>query len=170
MARNERRGPRLDQPLERGRSLRPTVDSETAGRVSERVARFLGSWRFLGYMTFAVFSWLVWNIFAPADLRIDAFPFLFLTLALSLHASYAAPLILLAQNRQADRDRVQFQEDRDRTERLLADSDYLTREIASLRLALGEVVTRDYLRGEIRDLLEEFKDIQGVDKKDEPET
>ncbi|MEY2773402.1 MAG: hypothetical protein RJB51_823 [Actinomycetota bacterium] len=170
MARNERRGPRLDQPLERGRSLRPTVDSETAGRVSERVARFLGSWRFLGYMTFAVFSWLLWNIFAPADLRIDAFPFLFLTLALSLQASYAAPLILLAQNRQADRDRVQFQEDRDRTERLLADSDYLTREIASLRLALGEVVTRDYLRGEIRDLLEEFKDIQGVDKKDEPET
>ena len=170
MARNERRGPRLDQPLERGRSLRPTVDSETAGRVSERVARFLGSWRFLGYMTFAVFSWLVWNIFAPADLRIDAFPFLFLTLALSLQASYAAPLILLAQNRQADRDRVQFQEDRDRTERLLADSDYLTREIASLRLALGEVVTRDYLRGEIRDLLEEFKDIQNADKKDEPET
>jgi uncharacterized membrane protein len=124
----------------------------------------------VGYKTFAVFSWLVWNIFAPADLRIDAFPFLFLTLALSLQASYAAPLILLAQNRQADRDRVQFQEDRDRTERLLADSDYLTREIASLRLALGEVVTRDYLRGEIRDLLEEFKDIQGVDKKDEPET
>lgn len=168
--RNERRGPRLDQPLERGRSLRPTVDSDTAGRVSERVARFLGSWRFLGYMTFAVFSWLLWNIVAPGDLRIDAFPFLFLTLALSLQASYAAPLILLAQNRQADRDRVQFQEDRDRTERLLADSDYLTREIASLRLALGEVVTRDYLRGEIRDLLEEFKGMQGVDKRDEPET
>jgi len=170
MARNERRGPRLDQPLERGRSLRPTVDSETAGRVSERVARFLGSWRFLGYMTFVVLSWLLWNIFAPEDLRIDAFPFLFLTLALSLQASYAAPLILLAQNRQADRDRVQFQEDRERTERLLADSDYLTREIASLRLALGEVVTRDYLRGEIRDLLEEFKDIQSDDKKDDPET
>ena len=170
MARNERRGPRLDQPLERGRSLRPTVDSETAGRVSEKVARFLGSWRFLGYMSFVVFSWLLWNIFAPNDLRIDAFPFLFLTLVLSLQASYAAPLILLAQNRQADRDRVQFQEDRDRTERLLADSDYLTREIASLRLALGEVVTRDYLRGEIRDLLEEFKEMQSVDKKDEPET
>ena len=170
MARNERRGPRLDQPLERGRNIRPTVDSEVAGRVSERVARFIGSWRFLGYMTFVVFGWLAWNIFAPSDLRVDAFPFLFLTLCLSLQASYAAPLILLAQNRQADRDRVQFQEDRDRTERLLADSDYLTREIASLRLALGEVVTRDYLRGEIRDLLEEFKDIQGIDKKDEPET
>ena len=170
MAHNERRGPRLDQPLERGRSLRPTVDSDTAGRVSERVARFLGSWRFLGYMTFAVLIWLIWNIVAPSDLRIDAFPFLFLTLALSLQASYAAPLILLAQNRQADRDRVQFQEDRDRTERLLADSDYLTREIASLRLAIGEVVTRDYLRSEIRDLLEEFKEMQSVDKKDEPET
>jgi uncharacterized membrane protein len=170
MARNERRGPRLDQPLERGRSLRPTVDSETAGRVSERVARFLGSWRFLGYMTFVVFGWLLWNIAAPSEFRIDAFPFLFLTLVLSLQASYAAPLILLAQNRQADRDRVQFQEDRDRTERLLADSDYLTREIASLRLALGEVVTRDYLRGEIRDLLEEFKEMQSDDKKDDPET
>jgi len=121
-------------------------------------------------MTFVVFSWLMWNIFAPQQYRIDAFPFLFLTLALSLQASYAAPLILLAQNRQADRDRVQFQEDRDRTERLLADSDYLTREIASLRLALGEVVTRDYLRGEIRDLLEEFKEIQGDDNKDDSET
>ena len=170
MARNERRGPRLDQPLERGRSLRPTVDSETAGRVSERVARFLGSWRFLGYMTFVVFGWLLWNILAPSEFRIDAFPFLFFTWGLSLQASYAAPLILLAQNRQADRDRVQFQEDRDRTERLLADSDYLTREIASLRLALGEVVTRDYLRGEIRDLLEEFKEIQSTDKKDDPKT
>ena len=156
MAREERRGPRLDQPLARGRSIRPTVDSGTAGRVSERVARFLGSWRFLGYMTLAITGWILWNTLAPEDLRVDEFPFLFLTLALSLQASYAAPLILLAQNRQADRDRVQFQEDRDRTERLLADSDYLTREIASLRLALGEVATRDYLRGEIRSMLEEL--------------
>lgn len=156
MAREERRGPRLDQPLARGRSIRPTVDSETAGRVSERVARFLGSWRFLGYMTLVITGWILWNTLAPKELRVDEFPFLFLTLALSLQASYAAPLILLAQNRQADRDRVQFQEDRDRTERLLADSDYLTREIASLRLALGEVATRDYLRGEIRSMLEEL--------------
>jgi uncharacterized membrane protein len=173
MARNERferRGPRLDQPLVRGRSLRPSVDSDTAGRVSERVARFLGSWRFLGYMTFVVFSWLLWNIFAPGDFRIDAYPFLFLTLALSLQASYAAPLILLAQNRQADRDRVRFQEDREQTERLVADTDFLTREIASLRLALGEVVTRDYLRGEIRDLLEEFKEIQQSQTKGDSET
>jgi uncharacterized membrane protein len=91
-------------------------------------------------------------------------------LALSLQASYAAPLILLAQNRQADRDRVRFQEDRDQTERLLADADFLTREIASLRLALGEVVTRDYLRGEIRDLLEEFKEMQQTENKGDSKT
>jgi len=164
MARKTSRGPRLDQPLERSRSLRPSVDSETAGRVSERVARFLGSWRFLGYMTLAIAVWVLWNIFAPENLTVDGYPFLFLTLVLSLQASYAAPLILLAQNRQADRDRVQFKEDRDQTERLLADADYLTREIASLRLALGEMATRDYLRGEIRDLLEEFAELLKISK------
>ena len=159
MARKESRGPRLDQPLVRGRSIRPTVDTETAGRISERVARFLGSWRFLGYMTLVIAAWLVWNRYAPENLRVDPFPFLFLTLALSLQASYAAPLILLAQNRQADRDRVQYQEDREQTQRLIADSDYLTREIAALRLALGEVATRDYLRSELRALLEEFNEL-----------
>ena len=159
MARDDRRGPRLDQPLERTRSLRPSVDSETAGRVSERVARFLGSWVFVGYMTLTIVAWVLWNTLAPEHMRVDTYPFLFLTLVLSLQASYAAPLILLAQNRQADRDRVQFQEDRDQTERLLADADYLTREIASLRLALGEMATRDYLRGEIRELLEEFAEL-----------
>ncbi len=166
MAREERRGPRLDQPLERSRSLRPSLDSEVAGRLSERVARFLGSWRFLGYMTLVITGWLLWNMFAPEDLRVDGFPFLFLTLALSLQASYAAPLILLAQNRQADRDRVQFQEDRDQTERLLADADYLTREVAALRLAIGELATRDYLRGEIKSLLEELGELARGDEKD----
>jgi len=164
MARKERRGPRLDQPLVRSRSIRPTVDADAAGRVSERVARFLGSWRFLGWMTLVVFSWLVWNQFSPENFRIDPFPFLFLTLALSLQASYAAPLILLAQNRQTDRDRVQYKEDRDRSLRLIADSDYLTREIAALRLALGEVATRDYLRSEIRSLLEEFTELMKHDE------
>lgn len=166
MARKESRGPRLDQPLVRSRSLRPTVDTETAGRISERVARFLGSWRFLGWMTLVVAGWLIWNQYAPENFRVDPFPFLFLTLALSLQASYAAPLILLAQNRQADRDRVQYQEDREQTQRLIADSDYLTREIAALRLALGEVATRDYLRGEIKELLEEFTELIKGEKED----
>jgi uncharacterized membrane protein len=121
-------------------------------------------------MTLAIAAWVLWNTLAPENLRVDGYPFLFLTLALSLQASYAAPLILLAQNRQADRDRVQFQEDRDQTERLLSDADYLTREIASLRLALGEMATRDYLRGEIKDLLEEFSELLKAKQDEETDT
>ncbi len=107
-------------------------------------------------MTAVVVTWVLWNTVGPVDLRPDFFPFIFLTLLLSLQASYAAPLILLAQNRQTDRERIQYQEDRQRTERLLADSDYLARELASIRLALGEVATRDYMRGELRDLVEDL--------------
>ena len=153
MAREERRGPRLDQPLERGISLRPSVNEEAVGRLSERIARFLGSWRFIGYMTAFIAFWILLNV---SPWHVDPYPFIFLTFLLSLQASYAAPLILLAQNRQADRDRVQYQEDRARTERLIADTEYLMREIASLRVALGEVATRDYLRSELRDLVDDL--------------
>ena len=93
---------------------------------------------------------------APQNWRFDEYPFIFLTLILSLQASYAAPLILLAQNRQADRDRIQFNEDRARNERSMADTEYLTREIASLRIAIGEVATRDFLRSELAESLEEL--------------
>lgn len=147
----------MDVPMERSRSLRPSVDSERFGAISESVARHIGSWAFILWMTMFIVFWVLLNVFLPADSRPDTFPFIFLTLLLSLQASYAAPLILLAQNRQTDRDRIQFQEDRLRTERLLADSDYLAREIAALRLALGEVATRDYVRGELRDLLGDFQ-------------
>jgi uncharacterized membrane protein len=136
--------------------LRPSIDPEAAGQISERIARFLGSWRFIGYMTAFVATWVLWNTFAPQSLRFDEWPFIGLTLLLSLQASYAAPLILLAQNRQADRDRVQYQEDRGRTDRLIADTEYVSREVAALRVALGEVATRDFLRGELRDLLDEL--------------
>ena len=156
MARESSRGPRLDQPLERGISLRPTVSEEAVGRLSERIARFLGSWRFIGYMTAFIIAWVMWNTFGPSSLRFDQWQFIGLTLLLSLQASYAAPLILLAQNRQADRDRVQYQDDRARTDRLIADTEYLMREIASLRVALGEVATRDYIRSELRDLLDDL--------------
>jgi uncharacterized membrane protein len=159
-----RRGPRtrrasgtpLDQPLERGLSLRPSYDPERFGRLSERIARYIGSWKFIAWMTVAIVAWILWNVLAPEDLKPDPFPFIFLTLLLSLQASYAAPLILLAQNRQADRDRVEFMEDRGRGERMVADTEYLAREIAALRLAIGEVATRDYVRGELRELLEEI--------------
>ncbi len=143
---------RFDQPREGRRSLRVSVNPETAGKLSDRIARFLGSWRFIGYMSAFVAVWVLWNTLGPESLRYDEWPMIGLTLMLSLQASYAAPLILLAQNRQADRDRVHLQEDRAQTERLLADAEYLARELAALRLGLGEVATRDFLRSELRDL------------------
>jgi uncharacterized membrane protein len=146
----------LDTPRESRRTLRGNYDSEAFGRLSERFARFLGTARFLVYMTVFVFSWVLWNVFAPVNLRWDDYPFIFLTLILSLQASYAAPLILLAQNRQADRDRVALNEDRARGDRNMADTEYLTRELASLRIALGEVSTRDFIRSELEDLSHEI--------------
>jgi len=157
MATNTPRGPRLDIPTGTRRTWRPDLNSESFGKVSERVARFIGSWRFIAYMTVFIIAWVLWNIFAPEELRPDRYPFIFLTLLLSLQASYAAPLILLAQNRQADRDRIQSQYDRDRTERIMAESEYLSREIADLRVGLGEVATRDFVRGELGDLLDELQ-------------
>jgi uncharacterized membrane protein len=146
----------LEYPREAGRSLRPSYDPEAFGRWSEQFARFLGTARFLIFMSFFVILWVTWNAFSPNDLRWDNYPFIFLTLLLSLQASYAAPLILLAQNRQADRDRIQANEDRDREERNIADTEYLARELASLRTALGEVATRDFLRAEINDAMAEL--------------
>ncbi len=153
-----RRAGGLDQPLDRSRSLRPSVDSERFGRLSERVARGIGSWAFIMWMTIAIVIWLAINL-AMVEGAPDPFPFIFLTLLLSLQASYAAPLILLAQNRQTDRDRVQFAEDRARTERLLADNEYMARELAALRIALGDVATRDYVRGELRDLVGDLREL-----------
>ncbi len=146
----------LEQPARGRPSIRPTYNPETFGKVSEGVARFLGSWRFIAWMSILILAWVMYNIVAtdPAD----PYPFIFLTLLLSLQASYAAPLILLAQNRQDDRDRIQIKEDRERTERLIADTEYLAREIAALRIGLGEVVTRDYLRRELRALLEDLEE------------
>src|SRR5690606_20209108 len=108
--------------------------------------------------------WLVWNTTAPPSLRFDSVAngFTALTLMLSLQASYAAPLILLAQNRQDDRDRVQIEQDRQRAERNLADTEYLAREIVALRIALEErnnqAVTRDVLRQELKSLLAELNE------------
>ena len=150
------RSNRLDTPREAHRSLRPKFDPETFGRLSERFARFLGTARFLVYMSVFVLLWASWNSLAPSNLRFDHYPFIFLTLILSLQASYAAPLILLAQNRQADRDRVQSNEDRAQNERSIADTEYLTRELASLRIALREVATRDFVRSELSDKLDEL--------------
>ena len=170
---------RLDRPqdeprrLVRGRRRRGPRDSDRVGAVSEGVARFLGTPRFLVYLTVFCIAWLAWNSFAPEVLRFDsaAFGFTALTLMLSLQASYAAPLILLAQNRQDDRDRVAAEQDRQRAERSLADTEYLAREVAALRVAVSETATRDFVRSEIRTLLEELlaadaaKNAQAQDEK-----
>jgi uncharacterized membrane protein len=129
------------------------MDPDAFARFSERIARFLGTGRFLAAQTVLVVVWITINLVA-VSLRWDPYPFILLNLAFSTQAAYAAPLILLAQNRQDDRDRVALQEDRARAERTKADTEYLARELAALRLAVGEVVTRDFLRSELARLVE----------------
>ncbi|HSK27461.1 MAG TPA: DUF1003 domain-containing protein [Jiangellales bacterium] len=147
---------RLDQPRDTRTLRAPSLDPDAFGNFSERIARFLGTGRFLVYMTVFILVWVIWNGFGPEDLRWDTYPFIFLTLMLSLQASYAAPLILLAQNRQDDRDRVNLEQDRAINSRARADMEFLAREVASLRIAVGEVATRDFLRSELRELAEEL--------------
>ncbi|GAA3976582.1 DUF1003 domain-containing protein [Streptomyces marokkonensis] len=149
---------RLDQPRPPRRRFLPEWDPESFGRLSERVARFLGTGRFIVWMTVVIILWVVWNVSAPSSLRFDEYPFIFLTLMLSLQASYAAPLILLAQNRQDDRDRVNLEQDRKQNERSIADTEYLTREIAALRIGLGEVATRDWIRSELQDVIKDLEE------------
>jgi uncharacterized membrane protein len=147
---------RLDQPKVSGRIELPRFDPEAFGKWSESIARFMGTAKFIVYMSFVIALWLAWNVLAPEKWRFDPYTFTFLTLLLSLQASYAAPLILLAQNRQADRDRLASEEDRRRAAAQKADTEYLSREIASLRIAVGEVATRDFLRSELSRMVEEL--------------
>ena len=163
----ETRRPRLDTPQDLRRPLvrRPTYDSEIFGVFAEQFARFMGTARFLMYMTLFVVIWVGWNLLAPSELRWDDYPFIFLTLILSLQASYAAPLILLAQNRQEARDKVIAEQDRQANARAHADMEFLAREVASLRMSVGEVATRDFLRSELRGLLSDLD--ERVAEKDE---
>ncbi|MBN2176616.1 MAG: DUF1003 domain-containing protein [Demequinaceae bacterium] len=155
---------RLDRPRGRGRFARRRRSPDRFGRISEGIARFIGTPRFLLYLTVFVLFWIGWNTLAPDHLRFDHWVngFIALTLMLSLQASYAAPLILLAQNRQDDRDRVSAEQDRQRTERSLADTEYLAREVAALRLAVSETATRDFVRSELRALLEDLRIAEGA--------
>jgi len=154
----------LDTPLSGRQRILPkfSPNPDAFGHATEGFARFMGTPQFLVYMTVFVVVWLGWNTFAPLEWQFDsrALGFTLLTLMLSLQASYAAPLLLLAQNRQDDRDRVSLQQDRQRAERNLSDTEYLTRELASLRIALREVATRDYVRAELRSLLEDLLEAQ----------
>jgi len=160
---SEPRAPRyrLDTPKETRRPLvrRPSYDSDAFGVFAEQFARFMGTARFLIYMTAFVLVWIGWNLLAPPHLRFDDYPFIFLTLMLSLQASYAAPLILLAQNRQETRDKVIAEQDRQANARAHADMEFLAREVASLRMSVGEVATRDFLRSELRSLMSDLEEL-----------
>ena len=153
---------RLDRPISARSRLVPkiTINQERFGRASEAFARAMGTGAFLIGMTVVVAIWLTWNTLAPEAAQFDprATNFTLLTLILSMQASYAAPLILLAQNRQDDRDRVKFEQDRQRAERNLADTEYLAREVVALRIAIEELATKDFVRDELRDLLKEIVD------------
>ena len=154
----------LDTPLETTRRprwlwQRSNEQSDGFGRFAEATARFMGSPKFILYMTIFVVTWIVLNVVLVQYARKyawDAYPFILLNLAFSTQASYSAPLILLAQNRQDDRDRVTAEQDRQRAHRNLEDTEFLTREIASLRLAMNDVATRDFVRSELRDMLSEI--------------
>jgi uncharacterized membrane protein len=151
-------GRRLDVPRgARGFGDFLRLDPDAVGRFAEAIARFLGTGRFLAVQTVLVAVWILLNVFA-VRLQWDPYPFILLNLAFSTQAAYAAPLILLAQNRQADRDRVQAEEDRARAAQTRADTEYLARELAALRVAIGELATRDFIRGEFNRLTEESPD------------
>jgi uncharacterized membrane protein len=151
-------GRRLDVPRgARGLGSVLRLDPDAVGRFAEGIARFLGTGRFLAVQTVIVVVWIALNVFA-VSLRWDPYPFILLNLAFSTQAAYAAPLILLAQNRQTDRDRVQAEEDRARAASTRADTEYLARELAALRVAAGELATRDFIRSELNRLAEETAD------------
>jgi uncharacterized membrane protein len=141
------------------RRYSPRLDPEAVGQVTESIARFFGTGRYLLIQTILVVGWILVNVSAAA-LRWDPYPFILLNLAFSTQAAYAAPLILLAQNRQENRDRVALEEDRRRAAQTKADTEYLARELAALRLAVGEAVTREYLRHELDDLRDLLVDLQ----------
>ncbi|MCU1437082.1 MAG: hypothetical protein JWP66_169 [Naasia sp.] len=162
----QRGGPRLDAPKGMRSSVLPwrnRPSRDRFGRFTEFIARAMGTPWFLFGLSVFVLLWLAWNTYGPVSWRFDdaAIGFTALTLILSLQASYAAPLILLAQNRQDDRDRVQFEQDRQRAERNLADTEYLAREVVALRLLVKDVASKDFIKQELRGLLEELEKRDG---------
>lgn len=174
MARASKADLRLDAPKGlRTKTLggRRRGGNDRFGRFTEAIARGMGTpWFLLGLTVFAV-SWIAWNTLAPVEWRFDsvALGFIALTLVLSMQASYAAPMILLAQNRQDDRDRVQFEQDRQRSERNLADTEYLAREVVALRIAVKDMASKDFIRSELRALLGQLDERAAAERSDPSE-
>jgi uncharacterized membrane protein len=157
---------RLDQPRS-ARRFAVEIDPETFGRFSESLARFMGTGTFLFWQTLLVIIWITLNM-VGVGFGWDPYPFILLNLAFSTQAAYAAPLILLAQNRQDDRDRITLGEDRERSAQTKADTEFLARELAALRVAIGEVATRDYLRGELERLRSDLDEMANPGSTDKP--
>ena len=159
MAERQQSSDRLDTPGGRWQNVklpRVTLTSDSFGQLAEWVARVMGTAKFLLYMTVFVIVWITLNVVGLYGARWDPYPFILLNLAFSTQASYAAPLILLAQNRQDARDRMTLDEDRRVAFQSRADMEFLAREIASLRMNVGELATRDYIRATVRN---ELKDL-----------
>ena len=173
MARDKNRsGSRADGRLDSPKGMRTNFtifqSRDRFGRFTESIARGMGTPWFLFGLSIFVILWMLFNTLAPEGIRFDSadIGFTALTLILSLQASYAAPLILLAQNRQDDRDRVQIEQDRQRAERNLNDTEYLAREIVALRLAMKDVASKDFIRAELRTLLAELSEERDDDGTD----
>src|SRR5215469_942004 len=147
--------------LEVPRGIAPRMgsryDADAFGRFSEAIARFLGTGRFLAGQTVLVVGWIALNSIGLIKHR-DPYPFLLLNLAFSTQAAYAAPLILLAQNRQDDRDRASIERDREVATRIQQDTEYLARELAAVRLALADVVTTADLTDRLNQLEKLIRD------------
>jgi uncharacterized membrane protein len=167
VARRNRSDIRLDSPKGLRSGFAPRFTSnDRMGRFSESFARGMGTPWFLVGMSVFVVLWVGYNTWAPPEAQFDprALNYTLLTLILSLQASYAAPMILLAQNRQDDRDRVQIEQDRQRAERNLNDTEYLAREVVALRLAMRDLASKDFIRAELRSLLAELDRTEKADK------
>lgn len=146
----------LSEPGRRSHMPKVSVDAESFGAFAEGAARFMGTGKFIVYMTIFVIVWITLNVVGIFGLKWDPYPFIALNLFFSTQASYAAPLILLATNRQEVRDKLSLDEDRRLAAQSRADMDYLAREISAIRMHLGELTTRDFVRGELRSELREL--------------
>ncbi len=153
------RGDDLSTP--RGSAAAPVYNPDTFGHLAERLARFLGTGRYLAFQTLLVIVWITLNLVA-ISLRWDPYPFILLNLAFSTQAAYAAPLILLAQNRQADRDKEEIERDREVNAKSLAETEFLAREIAAVRLAVEQKADRADIVEPLERLTQAIERLQSV--------
>ncbi len=150
----------------------PVYDPDQFGAIAERLARFFGTPRYLIVQTGIVILWIAYNAFVAVNYgkgkAFDPYPFILLNLAFSTQAAYAAPLILLAQNRQADRDKAEVERDRDTNARALAETEYLAREIAAVRLAVDHKADRDEIFEVLERLTQAVERLQPADVIEDP--